>query len=136
VLKPEGLLYAEIPFMQQVHEGAYDVTRFTYVGQRRLFRCFDELAAGPVCGPGMALAWSVRYLAVTIAPPRARRLIAHLVPLATFWLARLDRRLIDRPGALDAASSIAFLGRRREQPLPDEEIVAAYRGINASPSRW
>jgi SAM-dependent methyltransferase len=138
VLVAGGLVYAEIPFMQQVHEGAYDFRRYTHVGLRRLFRDFDEVAAGPVCGPAMALAWSVRYLAVTLAgrSRTARRLAAHLVPLATFWLPRLDRFLIDRPGALDAASSIGFLGRRREQPLSDEAIVAAYRGVNASPSRW
>jgi SAM-dependent methyltransferase len=138
VLRPSGLLYAEIPFMQQVHEGAYDLTRYTYVGQRRLFRSFDELASGPVCGPAMALAWSVRYLAVTLAgsSARARAVISHLVPLATFWLPWLDRRLIGMPGAMDAASSIGFLGRRRETPLGDDEIVAAYRGLNATPSRW
>jgi len=138
VLVPGGLLYAEIPFMQQVHEGAYDVTRYTYVGVRRLFRDFDEVAAGAVCGPAMALAWSARYLAVALAgrSALARRLAAHLVPLLTFWLPWLDRRLIDRPGALDAASSIGFLGRRRGSPLSDAEVVAAYRGVNASPSRW
>jgi SAM-dependent methyltransferase len=137
VLRPAGLLYAEIPFMQQVHEGAHDLTRYTYVGQRRLFRCFDEVASGAVCGPGMALAWSLRYFAVTFAGSsrRARSVIAHLVPLLTFWLPRLDRWLIARPGALDAASSIGFLGRRRESPLGDAEIVGAYRGLNATPRR-
>ena len=129
VLAPGGLVYAEIPFMQQVHEGAYDLTRYTYVGLRRLFREFDEVAAGAVCGPAMAAAWSLRYLAVTLFGRRA----AHLVPLLTFWLPRLDRRLIDRPAALDAASSIGFLGRRREQPLGDAEIVATYRGVNRTP---
>ena len=138
VLAPHGLLYAEIPFMQQVHEGAYDLTRFTYVGQRRLFRWFDELGSAPVCGPAMALAWALRYLAVTFAgsSARTRAVIAHVVPLATFWLPRLDRWLIDRPGAMDAASSIGFLGRRRDSPIADEEIVASYRGLNATPSRW
>ena len=129
VLAPGALVYAEIPFMQQVHEGAYDLTRYTYVGLRRLFRGFDEVAAGAVCGPAMALAWSLRYLAVTLTGRRA----AQLVPLLTFWLPRLDRWLIDRPAALDAASSIGFLGRRREQPLADAEIVGAYRGVNRTP---
>jgi SAM-dependent methyltransferase len=55
VLVAGGLVYAEIPFMQQVHEGAYDFRRYTHVGLRRLFRDFDEVAAGPVCGPAMAL---------------------------------------------------------------------------------
>jgi len=131
VLRRGGLLYAEIPFMQQVHEGANDLTRYTYVGQRRLFRCFDEVASGAVCGPAMAFAWSLRYLAVTIFGRRA----AQVVQLFTFWLPRLDRWLIARPGALDAASSIGFLGRRRDDALGDAEILASYRGLNATPRR-
>jgi SAM-dependent methyltransferase len=131
ILAPGGLLLAEVPFMQQVHEGAHDLTRYTYVGLRRLLRDFDEVAAGPVCGPAMAVAWSLRYLAITVAGRAGR-----LVTLFTFWLPRLDRFLIDRPAALDAASSIGFLGRRREQPLDDAAVLAAYRGVNATPSRW
>jgi len=36
VLKDDGLVYAETPFMQQVHEGPYDFTRFTESGHRYL----------------------------------------------------------------------------------------------------
>jgi len=32
VLRPGGLVYSEIPFMQEVHEGAYDFTRFRLSG--------------------------------------------------------------------------------------------------------
>ena len=38
VLKPNGLVYAETPFLQHVHEGAYELfTRFTESGHRYLF---------------------------------------------------------------------------------------------------
>jgi hypothetical protein len=127
---------ASYPFIQQVHEGAFDFTRWTYVGQRRLFRRFDEVASGVVCGPGMALAWSVRYFAVSLGSSRWwRRVIAYVLPLLTAWLPRLDRMLIDRPAAMDAASSIGFVGRRREHALSDEAIVASYRGANPTPER-
>jgi SAM-dependent methyltransferase len=43
VLKPSGIVYAETPFMQQVHERAYDFTRFTQSGHRWLFRQFSEI---------------------------------------------------------------------------------------------
>ncbi len=56
VLRPNGLVYAETPFMQQVHGGTHDFTRFTHLGHRRLFRKFAEVDSGVVCGPGMALA--------------------------------------------------------------------------------
>src|SRR5947207_1064219 len=59
VLKPDGLVYAETPFMQQVHAGPYDFTRFTDSGHRWLFRRFAEIDRGVVAGPGTALSWSI-----------------------------------------------------------------------------
>lgn len=62
VLKPNGFVYAETPFLQQVHEGAYDFTRFTESGHRWLFRRFESLDSGVVAGPGLVLTWSAVYL--------------------------------------------------------------------------
>ena len=39
VLRNNGLVYAETPFMQQVHGGKFDFTRFTYSGHRLLLSC-------------------------------------------------------------------------------------------------
>jgi SAM-dependent methyltransferase len=130
VLKPNGLVYAETPFMQQVHEGAFDITRFTMVGHRRLFRWFDELDAGVVCGPATALIWSLRYF-VRSLPRRsrvARELLDRAVCLCLFWLKYLDDVLVGRPGAVDAASGTYFLGQRRDSPISDREVLASYRG--------
>ena len=68
VLVDGGLVYSEIPFMQQVHGGKYDFTRFTLLGHRRLYRCFDEVRSGAQGGPGMALAWSLWYFMRALAP--------------------------------------------------------------------
>jgi len=35
VLKTDGLVYSEMPFMQDVHGGRYDFTRLTHLGHRR-----------------------------------------------------------------------------------------------------
>jgi len=59
VLKVGGLLYSELPFMQQVHEGAYDFTRYTLSGHRRLFNGFSEIESGMVAGPGTVLVWAI-----------------------------------------------------------------------------
>jgi glycosyltransferase involved in cell wall biosynthesis/SAM-dependent methyltransferase len=133
VLKPGGLVYSEIPFMQQVHEGAYDFTRFTYNGHRRLFRCFEEVDAGATAGPGMALGWSIRSLLSAMVGERAlaRSLVNVLTTLTLFWLKYLDRPLMDGAAALDGASGIYFLGRSREEPRADREIIASYRGANS-----
>ncbi|MCC6749260.1 MAG: methyltransferase domain-containing protein [Deltaproteobacteria bacterium] len=128
VLKPGGLVYAETPFMQQVHSRSCSL-RFTPVGHRRLFRSFDELDSGAVCGPGMALAWTYQYFLLSFFRNKAARaLVRAHSRAATFWLKYFDRLLIDRPTALDAASGVYFLGRRRESPISDEEVLASYRG--------
>lgn len=130
VLRHGGLVYAETPFMQQVHEGPFDFTRFTELGHRRLFKDFVELDRGVVVGPATALVWSLRYFARSL--PRhshtAATLLDKLATLAFFWLKYLDRILVSHPGAGDGASGVFFLGRRAEEPTSDCEILSTYRG--------
>ena len=133
VLKPRGLVYADTPFMQQVHAGAYDFTRFTHLGQRRLFRKFDEVSSGPTCGPGMALAWAYQYFLLSfVRGPRARAAAIAFARLTAFWLKWFDRRLLDRPGAFDAASAYYFMGTKSDRVLSDRELITQYRGLQTS----
>jgi SAM-dependent methyltransferase/uncharacterized protein YbaR (Trm112 family) len=129
VLRPGGVVYSETPFMQQVHGGRYDFTRYTHLGHRRLFRDFDELASGAIEGPGMALAWSWEYFLVGLAPGGAGRRLAQVLARFTAWpLKYLDHLVIDRPQALDAAAGLYFMGRKSGRTLGDEELVCQYRG--------
>src|SRR6202012_1790690 len=84
VLRPSGLVYAETPFMQQVHEGPYDFTRFTQSGHRWLFRHFEQIDAGAVTGAGTAAIWSLRYLIRALEWERTG------LALPFFWLRLLD----------------------------------------------
>jgi len=71
VLRPDGLVYAETPFLQQVHAGPNDFTRFTSSGHRYLFRAFAEIAAGPVAGPGASCSRaSINSCGGSLAPSR------------------------------------------------------------------
>lgn len=128
VLGEGGYVYSEVPFMQQVHEGALDFTRFTHLGHRRLWRCFDELRSGAQGGPGMALIWSIGYFLRAFLPPRMWPLADRLVSLAFFWLKYFDGYLVGRPGGVDAASGTFFLGSRRESAIDDRALLAGYRG--------
>ena len=65
VLRPGGYVYSVTPFMQQVHMGRYDFTRFTFLGHRRLFRHFTQIKAGMALGPAGALAWSLEYFCLS-----------------------------------------------------------------------
>jgi SAM-dependent methyltransferase len=124
VLRPGGLVYAETPFMQQVHAGPYDFRRFTSSGHRWLFRGFDEIAAGAVAGPGTQLLWSIDHLARGLT---RSQLGGRLARAAFSWLRVLDR-YVPGPFSLDAASACFFLGRRAERQLEPREIIDYYRG--------
>jgi SAM-dependent methyltransferase/uncharacterized protein YbaR (Trm112 family) len=129
VLKPDGLVFAETPFMQQVHMGRYDFTRFTHLGHRRLFRNFAEVESGPACGPGMALAWSFQYFLVSFPRSRVLRSVLWNVGSAlAFPLKHLDPFLATRPGGYDAASGYYFIGRKNDHALSDRELISLYRG--------
>jgi SAM-dependent methyltransferase len=67
VLRKDGTVYAETAFMQPVHEGAYDFTRFTVLGHRYLFKSFDLVDMGGVASVVSSLSWAIKYffLAVT-----------------------------------------------------------------------
>lgn len=129
VTRPGGYLYSELPFMQQVHEGAYDFTRYTLSGHRRLFRWFEEVEAGMVAGPGTVLAWSLENFLLAFARrPRTRALTKAGSRLAFGWLAKVDRLLQHRPEAMDGASCTYLLGRRVDTPRADKAIVDGYVG--------
>lgn len=131
VLKKTGIVYAETPFMQQVHGGRYDFTRFTYLGHRRLFRRFAEIESGVACGPGMALAWSIRYFALSLTTSRIGRAIAYLTTrLTSFWLKYFDKYLVKKPGAFDGASGFYLMAQRSDEVLSDRELISLYKGSN------
>jgi SAM-dependent methyltransferase len=122
VLKPGGLVYAETPFMQQVHERAYDFTRFTQSGHRWLFRRFDEINAGPITGPATVLLWSIRYLLRALG---AGEKVSQVVPLMLSWIRLLDR-FCNRREAADGAGGVFFLGCRSDSSMPAVSMPEYY----------
>jgi uncharacterized protein YbaR (Trm112 family) len=129
VMKVGGWLYSELPFMQQVHEGAYDFTRYTLSGHRRLFNSFDVLDSGMVAGPGTALAWAVENFFLAFASRSATRSLVKVGARVLFgWIKYFDYVLAKRPEAMDGASCTYLLGRKVEGQISDADIVAGYVG--------
>jgi SAM-dependent methyltransferase len=124
VLRKGGIVYAETPFLQQVHAGPYDFNRYTSSGHRYLFRKFDEIASGPVAGAGTQVLWSLDHLTRGLARSHTAGRVARG---AFFWLRYLDR-LIAPSFSMDDASAYFFVGRRGDVELSPAEIVAYYRG--------
>lgn len=124
VLRPRGVVFAESPFMQQVHEGPYDFTRFTDSGHRYLFRRFEHVASGVSGGLGTQLAWSIeRYVGAltrSSLASKATRLLFYWLHLTDGW--------IPESYALDGASALYFLGLKSNRTLTPRELVTYYRG--------
>lgn len=129
VLRPGGLVYADSPFMLQVHGGPLDLLRFSHLGHRRLFRRFEEVASGITAGPGVALAYSAQFFLLSFAQSRlVRSAIEAVCRLTLFWLKYFDVFLRNRPGAYDAAHGVYFIGRSSMDVISDRELVRGYRG--------
>jgi SAM-dependent methyltransferase len=130
VLKSNGFVYAETPFMQQVHGGRYDFLRFTDLGHRRLFRAFTEVASGAIGGPATALAWAYEYFLISFSRRQwTKALLKAFARFSSFWLKYFDYVLISRPGGLDAASAYYFLGQKSDELLSDHDLLNMYRGL-------
>lgn len=126
VSKPNGIVYAETPFMQQVHEGAYDFTRYTVLGHRYLFKHFELIAQGGNGDPGVVLSWSVRYLAWSVIRNRS---VAKLLGYAIGLALRPFHALVSSRSMYDASSGVYFLGRKVEgHTVSHKDIVSLYRG--------
>lgn len=129
VLKVGGWLYSELPFMQQVHEGAYDFTRYTLSGHRRLFNRFEVIESGMVAGPGTTLVWAVENFFLAFASRSVTRTLVKVGTRVLFgWIKYFDYVLAKRPEAMDGASCTYLLGRKIEGQISDADIVAGYVG--------
>lgn len=130
VIKQNGLVYAEVPFMQPVHAGAFDFTRFSRLGLRRLFQQFDEIETGASIGPGGALAWAWRsFWAGFATSRRIRQFVIGIALLTAFWCKWFDRWLIRSATSFDSSLEYYFLGRKCGSIISDREILQSYRGL-------
>jgi SAM-dependent methyltransferase len=126
VLKPAGLVYAETPFLQAVHEGPYDFQRFTESGHRWLFRKFDLIRSGVVGGPMTQLLWSINYTVRSLFRSRRAGIAIRTLLLPLIFL----DRYIPLAYASDAADCTFFLGRKSPTAIQPSDIVNFYRGAN------
>lgn len=124
VLKPGGVVFADTPFMQQVHEGAFDFTRFTESGHRYLFKRFELIQSGYSATAGTALMWAIEYFFRGLFRSIA---MGKMAKLAFFWLKYFDA-FIPKNYATDSASGVYFIGRKSDKTLSAKEIIAHYQG--------
>jgi hypothetical protein len=124
VLKPQGFLYVEVPFLQPYHLSPEDHRRFTLAGLRSFLKEVKVVDSGVQIGPGSTLAWVLRETCaalVSMGSERAYRRALALAGWATFWLKYLDRVIAPAPHVANSASAIYLLGQKRS--LHEESAV-------------
>lgn len=115
VLRPEGVLYVEVPFLEGFHADPDDYYRFTFRGLDVLLRRFDILEREVCVGPNSALNWILReYPAAWLRNPRLALVAKFLAAWITAPIRYLDYLMAGRPGAFRIAAGLAVLARRPE----------------------
>lgn len=126
VLKVNGVVYAETPFMQQVHEGAFDFNRFTVLGHRYLFKKFKMISIGGNKGPEVVFAWSLKYLFWSIF--RSKKVSKVLGIIFTF-ITRPLSFFVSKESMFDASSGVFFLGKKiLNHSITHKELIKLYKG--------
>lgn len=124
VLKFEGRVFLETPFMQTVHASPKDFYRWTQDGLRQLMDSFEILELHVVAGPASALAWLFQETLAMLFSFHNELL--YKVGLRVFgWMAVplswLDILLERNPMAWHAASGYALVAVKRQDPKRNEE---------------
>ena len=127
VLKLDGLVYSEIPFMQQIHEGPYDFSRFTLGGHRFLFREYAEVGSGKLGGPVDDMAWTIKHFVIAMT---SSKVIGKLFELSFRFLFSPVTRFLSRKRK-DSYSGSYFLGRRSQNHnISHVELLKYYEKDN------
>ncbi len=115
VLRPGGLLYAEVPFIFFFHGYPSDYRRYTSEGMRQLFSALTDVRLSQSGGPMSALLQTANIVFEDMLPARPRWLRKAFngsFRLLTFPLKHLDRRWIWRPELTRVACGYRVLGRK------------------------
>jgi uncharacterized protein YbaR (Trm112 family)/SAM-dependent methyltransferase len=117
VIRPGGLAYISVPFIQGFHPGTrthMDYRRLTHIGLQQHLSAFERVDFGTSGGPSAALAWILReYLALLFFNGGRWYSAAYLVAgWLTCWMPLLDRVLSRRHKAHRIACGFYLLGRK------------------------
>jgi SAM-dependent methyltransferase len=114
-LRPGGLFYTEMPFLQPYHESPIDLRRSTKPGLKKLCEPLVEVESGIHIGPASTVTWILRELMAGIlsgGKPSIYRRVNSLVGWVVFPLKYADYLLETMPFFYRIASSCYYIGRK------------------------
>ena len=125
ILSNNAMVYAETPFMQCVHEGPFDFTRFSHSGHRWLFKKFKEISSGAHHG---AFSSSLFILSYAISGLMRCKAIGILLRILFTRFSKFLDSINDYKSNIDVACGTYFLGIKSNEYLNERKIVTFYKG--------
>lgn len=129
VLRKDGIVFSEIPFLQHVHEGEYDFVRYTRAGHRYLFKNFAELESGINGGSFVVLSWAVAQAVWALF--RIKLLGALVRHFLLNTVGRLDF-ISSASVNSDGCSGTYFIGRKSLNILTQRELIEVSKSYRSS----
>ena len=120
ILKNNAIVYAETPFMQCVHEGPYDFTRFSHSGHRWLFKKFKEISSGAHHG---AFSSSLFILSYAISGLMRNKTIGILLRILFTRFSKFLDSINDYKSNIDVACGTYFLGIKSKNYLNEKNHI-------------
>jgi SAM-dependent methyltransferase len=115
VLRPGGLVYVALPFLEPYHESPNDYYRWTAHGIARLFPDYEIVEHGIAEGPTGTLNWVLQEwlsLVLSLGWEPLRRLLSILFMILLWPIKALDLLVMRLPGASAIAAATYYLGRK------------------------
>jgi SAM-dependent methyltransferase len=120
VLKPGGLIFTVVPFMQPFHASPHDYQRYTLPGIEHLHREFKIVESGVFSGPVSGALWTLQECLASVLSlgiPFIRNSLTIIIMLATWPLKLFDVVCIKLPTAKNVASNFYFYGKKPHSDL-------------------
>ena len=115
VLKPGGLFYTEMPFLQPYHESPIDLRRSTKAGLATLCKPLVEIESGIHIGPAATFAWFLREFWARLLSggrPSVYAKASTVIGWLVFPIRYADHFFEKIPHLHTIASSCYYLGRK------------------------
>lgn len=117
VIKPGGMVYAEIPFIRSFHMAPEDYQRYSISGIKALFgrHQFEEVEVGVCSGPFTAIALMIADMSSAYLTKRFASLLVPVIYTLVHPIKYLDRLVDNRYAAVYQACNFYYLGKKVSQ---------------------
>jgi len=131
-LKPGGIFYLEVPFLQPAHGGEFDFTRWTIAGFTNAAQRagLQVLETGLNSGPAFAMFWFLKEwmaLLLSFGISGMREVLSYLLGWLMAPLMALDLLMLHLPGAVKLASGYYVVASPRLLEAASEPEVRPIR---------